>query len=86
MLSLNPPLFFHVMDPRVKAIHDTQKGIPNDDQWNDTQPKSRADKKRDFLAQLWFFVIQAVFTVFTFRHMDFKYGVLFAILGSINLG
>ena len=50
ILSLNPPLFFHVMDPRVKAIEDTANGIPNDDQWNDAQPMSAADKKRDFHA------------------------------------
>lgn len=31
LLSLCPPVFYHVMDPRVKAINDTSKGIPNED-------------------------------------------------------
>ena len=54
------------MDPRIKAIHDTQKGIPNDDQWNEGQPMSKADKERDANVQIYFTIVLIVFTAATF--------------------
>jgi hypothetical protein len=43
-LSFVPPLFFMVMDPRVKSLRDAQNGIKNEDQWNNEMPASEADK------------------------------------------
>ena len=45
-IGLVPPLFFYLMDPRVKSINDAKSGIHNSDQWNNEQPMSDADKKR----------------------------------------
>jgi hypothetical protein len=50
-----PSLWFMIMDPRVKAIEDTKKGIPNPDQWNDRQPLSEADKKRHLI--MWVYLV-----------------------------
>lgn len=45
-VALVPPLFFYLMDPRVKSINDAKDGIENPDQWNNEQPMSEADKRR----------------------------------------
>jgi hypothetical protein len=73
------------MDPRVKAIEDTANGIPNDDQWNDAQPMSATDKRRDFYAQIWFFIVQMVFSALVFRNMELQYSIVFTLLACANL-
>ena len=66
LVEFCPPLWKYLMDPRIKAIHDTQKGIPNDDQWNEGQPMSAADKERDAVVQIYFTIILIVFTAAVF--------------------
>ena len=50
LLALVPPMYMYVMDPRVRSIHDAQRGIVNEDQWNNEQPKSKADEQRHRVA------------------------------------
>lgn len=57
-----PPLWFLIMNPRIKSIQDAQKGIPNPDAWNDGQLPSEKDKKRNFWAQLYFTFIMILLT------------------------
>jgi hypothetical protein len=45
-MALVPPLFYYVMDPRVKSINDAKDGIENPDQWNNEQPMSKDDEAR----------------------------------------
>ncbi len=39
-LSLVPPLYFMIMDARIKSIQDMKRGIKNYDQWNNVMPQS----------------------------------------------
>jgi len=57
-----PPVWFYIMDPRVKSLRDAQEGIPNDDQWNEAQPKSEADKRRDQVGSAYFVFIHIILT------------------------
>ena len=61
-IAFFPPLYKMLMDPRVKSIRDAQKGIRNDDQWNNEMPPSEADKKRFFICNCWLVFATAVFT------------------------
>ena len=66
MISICPPIFFMIMDPRVQAIEDAKKGIKNPDQWNNEQEPSDADKKRLMIADTYLFMIFCLLTVVTF--------------------
>ena len=45
-LALVPPVYFYLVDPMVKSIHDATNGIHNPDKWNEEMPYSEADLKR----------------------------------------
>ena len=59
-----------VMDPRIKSIEDHKKGIPNSDQWNHTQPPSKADTKRFWYLNL--FIYLTSWTLITYNYFVFK--------------
>lgn len=61
-LALMPPLFMYIMDPRVKSIHDAQRGIVNEDQWNNEMPRSKADEKRHMAGLAYFATVSLIFT------------------------
>ena len=52
-----------VVDPRVKSLNDMRDGIPNDDQWNLTQPKSANDIKRHKICMIYMGFRTILFTV-----------------------
>lgn len=62
-ISLVPPLYFRVMNSRVKSINDAKKGISNEDQWNQVMPQSEKDKQTHRIVQIYFLIISIVFTV-----------------------
>jgi hypothetical protein len=49
-----PPMWYYVMDPMVKSIEDSKKGIPNPDSWNAEMPLSEADVTRRTNAKIFF--------------------------------
>ena len=61
-LSLVPPLFFRVMNPRVQSIEDAKAGIKNDDQWNNEMPKTASDQRAHNMALAYFAVMSTIFT------------------------
>lgn len=65
-LSLVPPLFYMIMDPRVKSIEDAKAGIKNDDQWNNEMPKTASDKRAYNAALVYFASMSAFFTYLVF--------------------
>jgi hypothetical protein len=65
-LALVPPLWYYIMNPRVKAIRDAFKGIENPDQWNNDQPMSAADKTRNYVACAYFILTSAGLTALAF--------------------
>jgi hypothetical protein len=66
LLAIVPPLFFYIMNPRVKSIKDAQKGIVNHDQWNLEMPMTADDKKRKIAAYVYFGVVSVIFTALLF--------------------
>ena len=66
LLLLFPPLYFMLMDPRIKSIRDAQQGIRNDDQWNNEMPPSEADKKRFFISNCFLVFASVTFTALVF--------------------
>jgi len=65
-LALCPPVFFYVMDPRVKSIRDAQAGIANPDAWSGEHPLSKSDRQRQDIAVMYFIAVSLVLTGFLF--------------------
>lgn len=63
-LSICPPMFMYMMDPRIAAINRAKEGKPNDDEdkWCNSMPMSKADKWRDLVAKTYFLVVSIAFT------------------------
>jgi alkane 1-monooxygenase len=54
LLALVPPMWWYLMDPMVKSLEDTKKGIPNPDSWNAETPPSEADFTRRTNTEIFF--------------------------------
>ena len=54
-LAVFPPVFFMVMNPRVKSANDARNGKVNLDQWNNEMPMTENDKKRKFKSDVFLF-------------------------------
>jgi len=57
LIALFPPMFFYIMDPRVKSIRDAQAGIYNPDAWSAEHPLSKADQFRFKVAYAYLTVV-----------------------------
>ncbi len=53
IIAICPPLFFYIMNPKIKSIEDANNGIYNPDTWNNEIPMSDADKTRYRVAQVY---------------------------------
>ena len=61
-LSICPPMWWYIIDPRVDSMQDAKKGIHNPDQWNRTMPRSPADERRHKVALVYFAFVSCLFT------------------------
>jgi alkane 1-monooxygenase len=66
MFSLVPPLWFHIMDPRVQSIIDYNNGKKNQDQWNYIMKMSDSDKWRIGAGWLYLALFQVFLTYMAF--------------------
>ena len=60
LLSLNPPLWYYVMNPKVDAVMRAKRGEMLDgeeDQWNRSMPLSKADRLRDLVVKFYLSIL-----------------------------
>ena len=60
LLMICPPMWFYIVDPMVKSLHDAQKGIKNLDSWNETMPLTEEDKIRRRAGNIYFTLVTVV--------------------------
>ena len=65
-LSLVPPVFFMIMNPRIKSIEDAKAGIKNLDQWNNEMPMTENDKRLRRIGMAYLGTLTIIFTWFVF--------------------
>jgi len=66
LIALCPPVWFYIMNPRVKSIRDAQEGISNPDAWNNEHSLSKADRYRNNVGMGYLALISLGFTLLLF--------------------